>query len=261
MKTNPVSSCLSWRWISSNSSNKTNWYAFFRIWMFLQQINIIDDSHYIIFLQKCSENYIQSFSVGAAHGMEYLADLNIVHRDLAARNCMQVLFCCSDAFSNQLPKTTVYSLCFRLNKNLVLKISDFGLSRDMQTKEYYKVENTSVELPVRWMSPESLTNWTFTTKSDVVRNILISSFMRAWWSISVSLGIQWREKFLALFWWKIFDERKFFLPCWQCNFCWIWYFIERLYCSWCSPISWSTLQFHSSMCFGTKKQSKCVFYL
>ncbi len=51
---------------------------------------------------------------------------------------------------------------------MVLKVSDFGLSRDVQDKEYYKEENTSVELPVRWMSPESLTNWTFTIKSDVV---------------------------------------------------------------------------------------------
>ncbi len=51
---------------------------------------------------------------------------------------------------------------------MILKIADFGLSRDVQNKEYYKVDNTAVELPVRWMSPESLTDWIFTTKSDVV---------------------------------------------------------------------------------------------
>ncbi len=173
--------------------------CFFRIQIFLQQINIIDDSYYIIFLQKCAENYIQSFSVGAAHGREYLADLNIVHRDLAARNCMQVLFCYSDAFNNQPPKTTVCSMCFRLNKNLVLKISDFGLSRDMQTKEYYKVENTSVELPVRWMSPESLTNWTFTTKSDVVRKEHISQ-------------VSQEHKDASLFHWQSDSGKHFWLP-------------------------------------------------
>ncbi len=59
-------------------------------------------------------------------------------------------------------------LFFRLDKNMALKITDFGLSRDVENKEYYKVENTSAELPVRWMSPESLTNWIFTVKSDVV---------------------------------------------------------------------------------------------
>ncbi len=63
----------------------------------------------------------------------------------------------------------------RLDNRLVLKISDFGLSRDLQDKEYYKVENTAVELPVRWMSPESLTNWIFTTKSDVVRKTPLCS--------------------------------------------------------------------------------------
>ncbi len=172
MKTNPVSSCLSWRWISSNPSNKTNWYVFAGSKYFCNRKTSLM-TH--ITISSCrSVIYIQSFSVGAAHGMEYLADLKIIHCDLAARNCMQVLFCCSNAFSNQPPKTTESSLCFRLNKNMVLKISDFGLSRDMQTKEYYKVENTSMELPVRWMSPESLTNWTFTIKSDVVRNVHIS---------------------------------------------------------------------------------------
>ncbi len=54
---------------------------------------------------------------------------------------------------------------------MFLKVSDFGLSRDVQTKECYKVENTSVELPVRWMSPESLSKWTFTRKTDVVKII------------------------------------------------------------------------------------------
>ncbi len=51
---------------------------------------------------------------------------------------------------------------------LILKVSDFGLSRNVQDKEYYKIQDTSLELPVRWMSPESLTDHRFTTKSDVV---------------------------------------------------------------------------------------------
>ncbi len=63
--------------------------------------------------------------------------------------------------------------CCRLDKNMVLKVSDFGLSRNVVDKEYYKTEDRTLEMPVRWMSPESLTNWTFTTKSDVVRRILL----------------------------------------------------------------------------------------
>ncbi len=79
---------------------------------------------------------------------------------------------------SQMKYLTMIGACFlfvvtilldsRLNKKHVLKISDFGLSRDVQDKDYYKTKDTSIELPVRWMSPESLTKSIFTTRSDVV---------------------------------------------------------------------------------------------
>lgn len=50
-------------------------------------------------------------AVEAADGMAYLGSKQLVHRDLAARNCM-------------------------LDKELTLKIGDFGLARHV-TKEYY----------------------------------------------------------------------------------------------------------------------------
>ncbi len=46
----------------------------------------------VLFLQKFSDRNLQSFSLGAACGMEYLSQLNIIHCDLAARNCMQAIF-------------------------------------------------------------------------------------------------------------------------------------------------------------------------
>lgn len=52
---------------------------------------------------------------------------------------------------------------------MTLKISDFGLSKVLENSEYYKTEDSSTDLPVRWMSPESMKEWIFTTKSDVVR--------------------------------------------------------------------------------------------
>ena len=49
-----------------------------------------------------------------ARGMVYLESKHYVHRDLAARNCL-------------------------VNTGLVVKISDFGMSRDIYVTDYYKV--------------------------------------------------------------------------------------------------------------------------
>lgn len=76
-----------------------------------------------------------------AAGMEYLAGHHYVHRDLAARNCL-------------------------VGEHLTVKISDFGLSRDIYSSDYYRVQSKSL-LPVRWMPPESCLYGKFTTESDV----------------------------------------------------------------------------------------------
>ena len=73
--------------------------------------------------------------------MRYLAGQHFVHRDLATRNCL-------------------------VGENLTVKISDFGMSRDIYTCDYYKVSGTRL-LPVRWMSPESILYGKFTLESDV----------------------------------------------------------------------------------------------
>lgn len=97
--------------------------------------------------------------------MTYLANHHYVHRDLAARNCL-------------------------VGDNLTVKISDFGLSRDIYSSDYYRyvleafrvcekiinlltwlmiynrVQSKSL-LPVRWMPSESILYGKFTTESDV----------------------------------------------------------------------------------------------
>ena len=77
-----------------------------------------------------------------AKGLEYLANKRFVHRDIASRNCL-------------------------VNSQLVCKIADFGLSRDVYGADYYKVGSGRACLPVRWMPPESLLYGRFTVKSDV----------------------------------------------------------------------------------------------
>lgn len=77
-----------------------------------------------------------------ARGVAYLAEQKYIHRDIASRNCL-------------------------VDHNLVVKIGDFGLSRDVGVVDYYRVGGTQAYLPVRWMPPEALLFGKFTTQSDV----------------------------------------------------------------------------------------------
>ena len=59
----------------------------------------------------------------------------------------------------------------RVSRTLNVNIADFGLSRDVYSKDYYRM-GAKTMLPVKWMAPESLTDNIFTTKSDVVSNFI-----------------------------------------------------------------------------------------
>ena len=57
---------------------------------------------------------------------------------------------------------------FRMDENLQVKVADFGLSKDLYEKQYYR-QTGEYKLPVKWMALESLEECLFTMKSDVVR--------------------------------------------------------------------------------------------
>ncbi|CAJ0945647.1 unnamed protein product, partial [Mesorhabditis belari] len=87
--------------------------------------------------QKSKEKRLLVFH--AACGIEYIHANGIIHRDLAARNC--------------------------LYDGRRLRISDFGLSVKGPTYEIPSGGNQ--RLPIRWLSPEVLTEGKFSFESDV----------------------------------------------------------------------------------------------
>ena len=64
-----------------------------------------------------------------------------------------------------------YVICIvsRIDGSYMVKIADFGMSRDVYEKDYYTMDNMNKPLPMKWMAVESLKEGRYTSKSDVVR--------------------------------------------------------------------------------------------
>ena len=83
---------------------------------------------------------LTKFSLDAALGMEYLASKNCIHRDLAARNCLVG------------------------ENNEILKISDFGMSRETDDDNIYLQSSGCKPVPVKWTAPEVICGVTLSTQ-------------------------------------------------------------------------------------------------
>ncbi|KAJ8046106.1 Myoblast growth factor receptor egl-15 [Holothuria leucospilota] len=74
-------------------------------------------------------------------GMAFLSTTKFFHGDLAARNCL-------------------------VGSNLIVKISDFGLSDDIYLRGYKRIASEK-KRPVKWYSPEANLDGVCSTKGDV----------------------------------------------------------------------------------------------
>ena len=53
--------------------------------------------------------------------------------------------------------------------NFVIKVADFGLCESIETREYFRQDKAAaIKLPVKWLAPESMEDYVFSEKSDVV---------------------------------------------------------------------------------------------
>ena len=109
------------------------------LYQFLNQ-HQLDTSSAELLENRLTVSNLLYISVQIASGMRYLASLKYVHRDLASRNCL-------------------------VGKNLTVKISDFGMSRNLYESVYYRLRGRAV-LPIRWMAMEGFYG-RFSEKTDV----------------------------------------------------------------------------------------------
>ena len=87
-----------------------------------------------------SYNVLVNMSLQIADAMKYLASCRFIHRDLATRNCL-------------------------VGENYVVKVADFGLSRNLYDSCYYKFHGSAM-LPIRWMANECFFG-RFSEKTDI----------------------------------------------------------------------------------------------
>ncbi|OCT98549.1 tyrosine-protein kinase Fer isoform X2 [Xenopus laevis] len=107
-------------------------------------MELVPGGDFLSFLRKKKDDMktkqLVKFSLDAASGMAYLESKNCIHRDLAARNCL-------------------------VGENNVLKISDFGMSRQEDDGIYSS--SGLKQIPIKWTAPEALNYGRYSSESDV----------------------------------------------------------------------------------------------
>ena len=71
-----------------------------------------------------------------------------------------------------LPLFLSFTHVHRIDENGIIKVADFGLTRDVYEKMYFREDKKEgAKLPFKWMALESLQDGVFSEKTDVVRQL------------------------------------------------------------------------------------------
>ncbi|XP_038639980.1 tyrosine-protein kinase Fes/Fps-like [Scyliorhinus canicula] len=108
-------------------------------------MELVQGGDFLTFLRNEANNLstkdLIKMAENAAAGMAYLESKHCIHRDLAARNCL-------------------------VSEKHVLKISDFGMSREEENGVYSSTGGMR-QIPIKWTAPEALNYGRFTTEGDI----------------------------------------------------------------------------------------------
>ncbi|XP_033866894.1 cytoplasmic tyrosine-protein kinase BMX-like [Acipenser ruthenus] len=90
--------------------------------------------------KELQQTQLLEMCLDVCDAMTYLESQQFIHRDLAARNCL-------------------------VEKDLTVKVSDFGMARYVMDDQY--TSSAGTKFPVKWSAPEVLNYTRFSSKSDV----------------------------------------------------------------------------------------------
>ncbi|XP_071081930.1 hepatocyte growth factor receptor-like isoform X2 [Haliotis cracherodii] len=98
------------------------------------------------FIREPSKNItvleLVDFARQISEGMTYLEGVKVVHRNLAARNCIVT------------PEKTIL-------------LTEYGITRTLFPQDFYFGDDSTVKVLLKWMAPEVIDDFNFSSKSDV----------------------------------------------------------------------------------------------